>query len=338
MSEENPSEKDQESPVTLAETLARYEISLPAKKIRLLEEYARALWDWNTRLNLTRHTDWEKFVTRDLVDSLRLAAHLQQGERLLDVGTGGGVPGVPLAILRPDLDVELCDSTGKKTAALGAILDAVDLKNTLWHAKAEELLAVRKYHTLVIRAVSKMDKILTMFAPCWQSFDRILLIKGPSWAEERGVARHLGLLNNIALRKIDDYQNPGAEHESVILQLCHKNRLGVMKQRAEDLAAGVPIARLNEELGVDNRSDQKTAPGTKSAPGAKKSERKKPFDSARGKTFSDKKTGKGWVHPETPFHQSKNAAQSRSGSKPSGRPSGKSTLRTNGKRRPPSES
>lgn len=323
-------EEKQENLATLAETLDRYGISIPAKKIRRLEEYARALWDWNTRLNLTRHTDWEKFVTRDLVDSLRLAAHLQQGERLLDVGTGGGVPGVPLAILRPDLDVELCDSTGKKTAALGAILDSIELKNPLWHAKAEELLAVRKYHTLVIRAVSKMDKILSMFAPCWQSFDRILLIKGPSWAEERGLARHLGLLNNIALRKIDEYQNPGAEHESVILQLCHKNRLSVMKQRAEELAAGIPIVRLAEELGVDNRSGQKPASSAKTAQGLKKADHKKSFDAARGRTFSDKKTGKGWVHPETSFRQSKNAAQPRTGSPPRGKSNGKS----NGSRRP----
>ncbi|MBO7679631.1 MAG: class I SAM-dependent methyltransferase [Thermoguttaceae bacterium] len=198
-----------ETPSTLAETLQKYDIALSPGKIRRLEAYALELWQWNTKLNLTRHNDWDKFVTRDLIDSIRLAACLQKGESVLDVGTGGGVPGVLLTILRPDLRVDLCDSTGKKTVALGAILDAVGLKNNLWHAKGEELLRVRRYHTLVIRAVSKMDRLLTMFAPCWQAFDRLLMIKGPSWVEERNLSRHLGLLTNLALRKIDEYTVPG---------------------------------------------------------------------------------------------------------------------------------
>jgi len=56
-----------------------------------LERYATRLWDWNTRLNLTRHTTYEKFVSRDLIDSLQLSQLLEPDERVLDVGTGGGV-------------------------------------------------------------------------------------------------------------------------------------------------------------------------------------------------------------------------------------------------------
>lgn len=319
---------------SLAETLTKYNISLPAKKIRLLEAYCAALWEWNGRLNLTRHTDYEKFVTRDIVDSIHLAARLQTGERILDVGTGGGVPGVVLAILRPDLSVELCDSTGKKAKALGEILDAVGLDLNVWHAKAEELVKMHRFHTLVIRAVSKMEKLLAMFAPCWFAFDRILMVKGPNWVEERGEARHFGRLDNLALRKVDDYRNPGAEHESVILQVCRKVRLDEMKQRELDLAQGLPIAELSESVGVDNRPasafekkpnkkfvkkfDKKfdgrsgkkgpIPPGADSErSGAKPAERKKsgPFPRrSREKDGSDKseKRGKGWVHPDTPFH------------------------------------
>ena len=64
-----------------------------APQIARLEAYCRLLWDWNSKLNLTRHTDFEKFVTRDLTDSLVFARFLGQGETVLDVGTGGGVPG-----------------------------------------------------------------------------------------------------------------------------------------------------------------------------------------------------------------------------------------------------
>ena len=256
---------------TLEEVLAAYQIELPAKKIALLDRYCRALWDWNAKLNLTRHDDYEKFVTRDLVDTLQLAACLQKGEHVLDVGTGGGVPGIPLAILRPDLDVELCDATGKKAKAVGAILDEIGLDLNVWHAKGEELVKAHRFHTLVIRALSKLNRILEIFAPAWYAFDRLLLIKGPAWVEERGEARHFGRLTNLALRKLAEYTNPGLEHQSVILQVCQKKRLAEIEKRAEDLAAGIPIEESAEIVAVE----------TESGP-ARQAGRSRPFRRPRG--------------------------------------------------------
>ena len=212
---------------TLTESLDKYRISLPKVQVRKLDEYCRLLWDWNERINLTRHTDYEKFVARDVVDSLALAEFLRQGERILDVGTGGGVPGIPLAILRPDLRVELCDSTGKKTLAVSEIVQAMRLDLPVHHAKAEALLLERgqRFTTLTIRAVSRMVQLLRHFAPCWSSFDRMLLIKGPKWTDERGEARHYNLMTKIALRCVKTYSMPISESESaesVVLQLCLK--------------------------------------------------------------------------------------------------------------------
>ena len=99
---------------TLAAALARHGIELADDQISQLDKYCQRLWDWNTRLNLTRHTDYEKFVARDVVDSQWLEQFLESGEAVLDVGTGGGVPGIVLAILRPDLEIVLCDSVAKK--------------------------------------------------------------------------------------------------------------------------------------------------------------------------------------------------------------------------------
>src|SRR5689334_10945166 len=95
---------------TLTAALARHSIELEADQIESLDRYCRALWEWNEKLNLTRHTDYEKFVARDVVDSMALEQFLDAGERVLDVGTGGGVPGVVLAIVRPDLEVTLSES------------------------------------------------------------------------------------------------------------------------------------------------------------------------------------------------------------------------------------
>ena len=211
----------------LADVLDKHHLSLPKVQVRKLEEYCRLLWDWNERINLTRHTDYDKFVARDVVDSLALAEFLRTGERILDVGTGGGVPGIPLAILRPDLRVELCDSTGKKALAVSEMLQELRLNIPVHHAKAETLLSEKgkRFTTLTIRAVSRLVSLLRCFAPCWSSFDRMLLVKGPKWTEERGEARHYNLMTKIALRCLKTYSTNISEAESVesvILQLSLK--------------------------------------------------------------------------------------------------------------------
>ncbi len=216
--------------VTLEATIQQYGIKLAKTKIRKLDEYCQLLWNWNARLNLTRHTDYDKFVSRDLVDSLALAEFLRPGERILDVGTGGGVPGVVLAILRPDLNVELCDSTGKKAMAVSEILQELRLDIPVHHAKAEAVLAERgkgtRFTSLTIRAVSRMVQLLRMVSPYWTVFDRMLLVKGPKWPEERGEARHYNLMNKLALRCLKTYPTAHAGSEtidSVILQICRKD-------------------------------------------------------------------------------------------------------------------
>jgi 16S rRNA (guanine527-N7)-methyltransferase len=209
----------------LSDVIARHKIELPHAQTALLERYCEILWQWNEKINLTRHTDYEKFVARDLVDSLAFAEFLKPGEKVLDVGSGGGVPGVVLAIVRPDLKVSLVDSVGKKAKVLGDIVQQLGLQVPVFHNRAEELLKAEKFNTLLVRAVAPLKKLLHWFQPFWKSFDRILVLKGPAWVEERAEARHVGLLKNLALRKLKTYPLPGTESESVLLLICPPERL-----------------------------------------------------------------------------------------------------------------
>ena len=245
---------------SLDEALQKFNIQLPAKTVRLLDEYCNLLWTWNEKLNLTRHTTYDKFVSRDLVDSLHLAALLQKGEHVLDVGSGGGVPGLVIAILRPDVVVELCEATGKKATALGKMIDELKLDNNVWYSKAQDLLHERRFHTLTIRAVDRMYKLLMMFRTSWNSFNRILMIKGPRWVDERGEARHYNLFNSLALRKVDEYvvSKDGEDFTSVILQVCLKKKLDEIKIRAIELAEGKPYPGKAEEIAVADISRLET--------------------------------------------------------------------------------
>jgi 16S rRNA (guanine527-N7)-methyltransferase len=210
----------------MAAAISRHGIELPEPQIARLQRYCQALWQWNEKLNLTRHTDYEKFVARDLVDSLAFADALQPGERVLDVGTGGGVPGVVLAVVRDDLRVVLCESVGKKARAVADIVGQLGLEVPVVHGRAEDVLADQRFNSLVARAVARLKKVLIWLKPHWTSFDRLLLIKGPSWADERGEARHHGLLQGLALRKLAAYPLPNAQGESVLLQVCRREKLG----------------------------------------------------------------------------------------------------------------
>jgi 16S rRNA (guanine527-N7)-methyltransferase len=204
---------------SLPAALARHGIELPEDQIALLDRYCGRLWDWNSRLNLTRHTDYEKFVSRDVVDSLWLERFLESGESVLDVGTGGGVPGVVLAIVRPELEVSLCDSVAKKAKAVAEIVAEVGLKISVHHAPAQELIQRERFDTLVVRAVAPLPKLLTWLQPHWDRIGRLLVIKGPAWVEERAAARERRLLAGLRLSKLATYPLLGTDSESVVLQI-----------------------------------------------------------------------------------------------------------------------
>lgn len=215
---ENP-DLNQPSLGGLSPVAERHGLQLPPAQIGILEQYCQLLWDWNTRINLTRHTDYEKFVTRDLLDSLAFAEALEPAEWVVDVGSGGGVPGIVLAIVRPDLKITLAESIGKKAKVLSDITGRLHLPATVYYGRAEQLLLAERQDTLVIRAVARLAKLLEWFQPMWGRFQRMLVLKGPSWVDERGEARHLGRLHGIDLRKRKTYRTPGTDAESVLLEL-----------------------------------------------------------------------------------------------------------------------
>lgn len=202
--------------------LNQCELELPQEQIEQLDAYRQRLAEWNSRLNLTRHTDVVSFVTRDVLDSVQLATCLESGERILDVGTGGGVPGIIVAILRPDVRVALCDSVAKKANAVREIVQALALDVPVHAMRFESVLEHQAFDTLVFRAVGPMAKILRAATPYWPVIRRLLMIKGPAWVEERREARELGLLQVHELRRLLSYRPPGHYGDSVVLTVFPK--------------------------------------------------------------------------------------------------------------------
>jgi len=210
----------------------RISLSVPVGAEAGLAAYAERLWAWNEKLNLTRHGDVERFVARDVADAVAVAACLSPGERVLDVGTGGGVPGVIIAILRPDLRVELSDSVAKKARAVRAIVAEAGLAIPVHEGAAQELVTRRAgkdpFDVLVVRAVAPLLKLLTWFEPLADRYGRMLVIKGPRWEEEKGEARHRGLVKKVTVRRVAAWPIRGSDNESVLLEVKRRGERGAV--------------------------------------------------------------------------------------------------------------
>jgi 16S rRNA (guanine527-N7)-methyltransferase len=209
---------------TLAAALARHRLELPPEQVERLDQYCRLVWDWNEKLNLTRHTDYEKFVSRDLADTLALSPFLKTGEEVLDVGSGGGVPGLVLAIVRPDLQVSLSDSVGKKVTALRDMVEKLGMEVPVYPIRGEELLEDTRFDAVIMRAVGPLDRLLTWFRPRWESMRRLLVIKGPKWNEELNEAKRRGLARDLDVKVAAEYPMAGTESQSVVLKIWPKSR------------------------------------------------------------------------------------------------------------------
>ena len=203
----------------LLKAINAHELSVSNEQAARLAHYCLLLWDWNTRLNLTRHTDWDLFVTRDLLDTIELSRHIPQGSTVMDVGSGGGVPGIVLGILRSDLKIALCESIGKKAVALQAIVKAMRLPIVVHADRAETILKKHRFQVITVRAVGSISKLLTWFEPVWKSVGQLLLIKGPRWTEELEEVESEGLLKRLKLEQISEWSTPGRDGQSVLLQI-----------------------------------------------------------------------------------------------------------------------
>lgn len=127
---------------------------------RQLLAYLELLQKWNRAYNLTAIRDPLAMVTRHLLDSLAIVPHLA-GEDCLDVGTGAGLPGIPLAIVMPERQFHLLDSNGKKTRFLFQVKTDLGLANiTVHQARVETLPASRQYDVIVSRAFASLTAMV----------------------------------------------------------------------------------------------------------------------------------------------------------------------------------
>jgi 16S rRNA (guanine527-N7)-methyltransferase len=195
--------------------IAALDLALPENTEAKLLAYLALLDKWNRVYNLTAVRDIERMVSHHLLDSLA-AVPFFQGETVLDVGSGGGLPGIPLAIARPELQVTLIDSIAKKTAFLLQAKAELGLNNlNVVTGRVEEFRPEACFDVITSRAFSDLKEFVTL--------TRHLLKPAGRWLAMKGLVPH----EEIAY--LPDWVKVGANHALVIPGLEASRHLIVLE-------------------------------------------------------------------------------------------------------------
>ena len=190
-------------PGILAAGLARAGLELAPEAQQGLLDYLALLLKWNRTYNLTAIQEPARMLPLHLLDSLAILPWVGPGP-LLDVGAGGGLPGIPLALARPGLDVTLLDSNGKKCAFLRQAAIELGLTNvSVVHARVEAWSAPACFPQIVSRAFSELAE--------FTAASRHLLCPGGVWLAMKGVfpEAEIAALRGVRLREAAELQVPG---------------------------------------------------------------------------------------------------------------------------------
>lgn len=199
----------------LAQGLEALGQALPAPQVDTLLGYLALLARWNAAYNLTAVREPAEMVPRHLLDSLAIRPWVR-GPRLLDVGTGPGLPGIPLAIADPEWQVVLLDANGKKVRFCRQAVLELGLRNVeVVQARVEAYTPALPFDTLTARAVADLPSLLTSVGHLLGPRTTLLAMKGALPAAEVELLRKEGLV--VATHRLEV---PGVGGERHLIEVC----------------------------------------------------------------------------------------------------------------------
>ena len=170
----------------LAEGIAEMQLEVSPEQQGRLMDYLALMFKWNSVYNLTSLRDPMQMVTHHLLDSLAAVPAFVQANNVLDVGSGGGLPGIVLAIVRPDMKVSMIDTVHKKTAFLTQVKAELGLANvTVYTMKVQELEVSDKFDVITSRAFADLSDFVNWSSHLLAEGGRYIALKGVAPEDER---------------------------------------------------------------------------------------------------------------------------------------------------------
>jgi len=199
----------------LQDGLEQLDIAYTSSQIAQLQAYLQLLQKWNRTYNLTAITDVNRMVAYHLLDSLAIIKYIPVRAHCLDVGTGAGLPGLPLAIMRADSNWILLDSNGKKTRFVQQAIAESGISNVkVVQSRVEDYHADSKLDVIVSRAYASLQDFASSINHLWQPNTQVLSMKTePDDMELQLIrARHY----NVEINRL---QVPGIAEERCLVTL-----------------------------------------------------------------------------------------------------------------------
>ena len=202
--------------------LNEFDIKINDEQIKSFEKYMNLLLEWNEKINLTAITQPEEIKLKHFVDSLTVLKYINDDDKVIDIGTGAGFPGIPLKIMNENTKITLLDSLNKRINFLNIVIETLNLRNIqAIHGRAEEIarnkLYREKYDVAVSRAVANLSTLTEYMFPFVKVGGKCICMKGANVNEELERAQNAIKELGGEIERVDNFYLSDNDNERNII-------------------------------------------------------------------------------------------------------------------------
>ncbi len=208
--------------------------------------YTNMLLEWNEKINLTAITEQNEIIQKHFIDSLTINKYVNEKAKIIDVGTGAGFPGIPLKIVRDDINVTLLDALNKRINFLNEIIEQNELTNIeTIHARAEEAgknKALREcFDIATSRAVAPLNVLVEYLLPLVKIGGKCICMKGSNAKEEIENSRKAISILGGKIEKIEELELPNSDIKRTIIVIKKEKNTPAKYPRKAGTPSKMPI-------------------------------------------------------------------------------------------------
>ena len=195
-------------------------VELNDAQIDMFYNYMNLLLEWNEKINLTAITEENDILLKHFIDSITAIKYVEDDEKVVDVGTGAGFPGIPIAILKPNAEIILLDSLNKRINFLNNVINKLNIKNVKTiHSRVEDFAKENreKFDVSISRAVANQATLSEYLLPLVKIGGKAICMKGPDAENEIKEAEYAINILGGKIEKVDNFKLPESDLERNII-------------------------------------------------------------------------------------------------------------------------